>query len=51
MRGFDGETGEECVPVVEALESDYIVTEGNFIMTRCGQGAAVLVWKRPSGFA
>jgi hypothetical protein len=35
---------------VEALESDHIVTEGNFILTRCGQGAAVLVWKRPSSF-
>ena len=31
---------------VEGLECDHLETEDDFILTRCGQGQAILVWRQ-----
>jgi hypothetical protein len=45
IRGYDKETGEQVIATIEELDCDALETEGAFILTRCGGGAAFLVWK------
>ena len=46
---MDKDSGEQVIPPIEDLECDSLVTEGAFILTRCGGGAAFLVWKQSGG--
>lgn len=46
LRGFEIESGEPFITPVEDLECDHLESEGDFVLTRCGGGAAFLVWKQ-----
>ena len=45
MRVFDIESGLPSLEPIEDLECDHLETEGNFVLTACGNGAAIIVWK------
>ena len=36
---------------MEGLECNLIVTDGNFVFTKCGAAEAVIVWKLPQNFS
>ena len=45
MRILDINTGLPTLEPIEDLECDHIEAERNFVLTACGNGAAVIVWK------
>jgi hypothetical protein len=42
---LDITNGQPTLNPIEALECDYLGAERNFVLTACGKGAAVIVWK------
>jgi hypothetical protein len=45
LRVFNIDTGMPSLEPIEDLECDHLEAEGNFVLTACGNGAAVIVWK------
>ena len=39
------DTGEQNQETLPEMECDHLESEGDFILTRCGMGQAMLVWK------
>lgn len=39
------DNGEQNQETLNDIECDYLESEGDFILTRCGMGQAFLIWK------